>query len=147
MKKIHEIKNKDQLNICASLYKDVFNSEPWNDNWTEAAALDRLNDFFDTPGFIGLCAFENEKLTGCIIGNIEKYFEGNYFYLKEMFVSRNCQRRGIGKELITELEAKLNDRGIKNIILFTSNNMFPAEFYAKNGFTVLGNMCMMKKKI
>ncbi len=144
---IKEIKNIDTMRQSSTLYVDVFNNYPWNDNWNLEVAGNRLSDFFLTPRFIGFCAYENEQIIGCVIGNIEKYYNGDYFYLKEMFVSGSFQRKGIGKMLLDRLKERLKELKIASIILFTSNKYFPIYFYKEKGFKTLDYMNMMSLEL
>ncbi len=131
------------LRVCSSLLKEVYNAEPWNDNWTEEKALEKLECFYNSPRFFGYMALQEEKILGCCVGNMEPYYTGDYFYLKEMFVSVHAQRKGIGQQLLNHLKKQLEQLTIHQIILFTSRSMFPFHFYQKTGFTVMEDMCMM----
>ncbi len=63
--------------------------------------------FYNWPKFQGWKAFNDDELLGCCIGNIEPYFSGDYYYLKEMFVSFKSQHKGIGRQLMTNLKEEL----------------------------------------
>ena len=137
------VTDSEQLKPCAALLASVYNSEPWNDGWTDEVALDKLLCFYNSPKFSGYMAYSGTELVGCYVGNIEPYFSGDYFYLKEMFVSVTAQRQGIGAELLKTLKADLHKQGIETVILFTSSQFFPFGFYQKNGFNTMEGMCMM----
>lgn len=143
---IQEIGTKEVLNKCSHLSVRVYNSNPWNDAWTEEKAYERLSCYYNTPNFIGLVALEKEVILGCLLGNIEPYFSGDYFYLKEMFVATNSQRNGIGSKLIKHLKDHLITYNVNSILLFTSKDLFPYVFYKKIGFKPIDNMCMMDCK-
>ena len=139
-KKIESIKTLDR---CAEILVDAYNSEPWNDNWTKEKALEKLTCFYNSPKFIGWTASLNDKVLGCCVGNIEPYYLGDYFYLKEMFVYHQSQKKGIGTQLMTTLKEHLETVNIKTIILFTGKDFFPFDFYSKTGFHVMEDMRMM----
>ncbi|MBN2434215.1 MAG: GNAT family N-acetyltransferase [Spirochaetes bacterium] len=141
---IVDIDSKEIIKDCADLYVCVFNSEPWNDRWNMETAFERLTDFFDTPRFFGAAVWDNGKLIAAIIGNSERYFSGDYYNLKEMFVSPEYQRAGVGKKLLKYVKKRLAENKIDSIILFTSNEFYTVGFYKKNGFIVLGNMRMLR---
>ncbi|PBQ33894.1 GNAT family N-acetyltransferase [Sphingobacteriaceae bacterium] len=147
MKKITIIKieSPKSLPSCAEVLVNAYNSEPWNDEWTKDKALEKLMCFYNSPKFLGWMAYENDKLLGCCVGNIEPYFSGDYFYLKEMFVSFDAQHKGIGRELMNVLTAELERININAIILFTSSEFFPFEFYNKVGFNEMEGMKMMHR--
>ena len=131
------------LESCAQLLVDAYNAEPWNDNWTTGKALEKLTCFYRSPKFLGWTASRDGQLLGCCVGNIEPYFTGDYFYLKEMFVPLAAQRQGIGARLMENLKAHLDSIGIGTIILFTGKDVFPFNFYLKKGFQEMENMRMM----
>ena len=140
---IEKITSRQILQACASILVDAYNSEPWNDEWTPETAFRKLDCFYKSPDFIGLLAYQDGKLIGACVGNIEPYYTGDYFYLKEMFVSPEAQKLGVGKKLMESLKIQLAELGIKQVILFTSNEFFPFNFYEKAAFKVMEGMVMM----
>jgi len=141
--KILILDSEKKLAECAKLYVRASNGEPWNDQWTEETAFNRLLDFFNSPGYLGLYAEEGSGILGALVGNAEQFYSGSYFYLKEMFVLPEHQRKGIGTGLLNELKRILDERGIRSIQLFTSKKLFPFSFYKKHGFEIVKNMVMM----
>lgn len=141
--KIEHITDIAQLQDCAALLATTYNAPPWNDNWTTEKALEKLTCFYNSPAFHGAMAFADNQLVGCYIGNTEPYYAGDYYFLKEMFVSPTVQKSGIGSALMQTLKAQLELEGISTIILFTSSVYFPYKFYQKHNFDVMEGMCMM----
>jgi aminoglycoside 6'-N-acetyltransferase I len=141
--RIEKITAQDSLKNCASVLVSAYNSEPWNDEWTDTIALEKLECFYASPKFHGFIAYDGTEILGCCVGNIEPYFTGDYFYLKEMFIDPKAQRKGVGSELMRALRSHLDTLGIKTIILFTSGRTFPFDFYRKEGFEIMEDMCMM----
>ena len=141
--KIEKITGEEELNSCAELLVEAYNSEPWNDEWTTEIALDKLVTFYRSPKFYGWMVFDKDQLVGCCVGNIEPYFTGPYFYLKEMFVSPKYQGKGIGHTLLTHIKAEMKAIDVNMIILFTSNEGFPYKFYKKHDFADMDGMRMM----
>ncbi len=140
---IEKINSIQTLEKCAELLVEAYNAPPWNDNWTKAKALEKLTCFYHSPQFFGWTARQDTHLLGCCVGNIEPYFSGDYFYLKEMFVSVHAQRKGVGFRLMAVLKGYLETVDIQTIILFTSRDVFPFDFYLKNGFREMEGMRMM----
>jgi len=125
----------------------VLNSEPWNDKWTLETAYRRLNDIYISPNFQGILYVEDGQVKGAILGNYEQYYEGFHYNLKEMFISNELQRQGIGSKLINELEKQLSNSDVTTIILFTSRGNNTNNFYLKNDFTEWNSMIMMGKEV
>lgn len=140
---IKKITSATDLSACAPLLVSAYNGAPWNDNWTAAKALEKLDCFFNSPKFLGWMAYDGEALVGACVGNIEPYFTGDYFYLKEMFVPGAAQRSGTGSALMTQIKADLKTMDIETVVLFTSNAAFPWQFWQKQGFEEMETMRMM----
>jgi aminoglycoside 6'-N-acetyltransferase I len=131
------------LSKCASLLVEVYNAEPWNDNWSQETAMKKLQYAFDCPNFVGFVAMQGEKLVGCLVGNIEPNYDSKYLYLRDMFVSVQSQRMGIGTQLLAAMKTDLKAKNIRDCIFFTSQKFYTFDFYKKNGFELMGDMAMM----
>lgn len=141
--KTQKIASRHILKDCAEILAKAYNSEPWNDEWSIEKAHQKLACFYDSPGFAGFTAYLNDELVGACVGNIEPYYTGDYFYLKEMFVLPEAQQQGIGKQLLAVMKAYLKEICIQQIILFTSNEFHPYRLYEKSGFKTMEGMVMM----
>lgn len=141
--KIEKIESIELLDNCAELLTQSYNTEPWNDNWSQKKALEKLACFYNSPKFLGWVAYEGDEMLGACVGNIEPYYIGDYFYLKELFVFPEYQRKGVGSKLVKTMKEYLDSIGIETVILFTSNESFPFEFYKKQGFGEMEGMRMM----
>lgn len=139
--------NESHLKECSIVYIETFNREPWNDNWNEIMSYKRLKDIYDTPGFLGIGVFDHDQLKGAVLGNIEQWYEGCMYNLKEMFVNQGNKRSGIGSYLIVELEKRIKELGVNSITLFTSRSNLTDKFYIKSGFIAEEDMIMMHKNI
>jgi aminoglycoside 6'-N-acetyltransferase I len=129
------------LEQCAAIYPPTYNTEPWNDNWTYTTALALLTCYYITPEFMGWIALQDGKVVGCAIGNIEPYYSGNIFILKEVFVAVGAQRSGVGSALILAIKETLETINIKMIILSTRIPIL--DFYSKSGFKVMDGVSTM----
>lgn len=138
---------KEHIREIAEIYVDAFNSEPWNDEWTIESASKRISQMINCEGFDGLVAYEDEKLIGMILGNHEYYYNGMHFNIKEFCVDLKIRGRGIGSSLIEGFIKRLKNKGIDEIILFTSRTDGTEGFYKKHGFESFEGMVMMGKEI
>ena len=119
---------------CTEAFVEVFNAEPWNDEWTLARADAYLLDFCRTPGFLGMVAAEGEEVTGFIFGVQRKWWSGDEFFIHEMCVKQQQQNQGVGRGLLQHVEKELSDRGVHSITLLTDRGIPAEAFYKKNGF-------------
>lgn len=137
----------EDIEKCIDLFIAVFNAEPWNDKWTPDSAHIRLHDIFKSPHFVGFVYEENDKISGAVFGNIEQWYEGMHYNLREIFVSNETQGKGVGRRLLAELENKVKERDVRTIILFTSRDDKTNGFYKNNGYIDFDDMVMMGKEI
>jgi aminoglycoside 6'-N-acetyltransferase I len=146
MKVVTNIKEEHILK-CSELYLMVFNGEPWKDKWTIETANKRLKDIYNSPNFQGMLYLIEGQVKGAIFGNYEQFYDGIHYNLKEMFISQELQGKGIGSQIIKELEEKLKKLNVTTIILFTSKGNKTSRFYLKNGFSEWDDMAIMGKEI
>jgi len=127
---------KDDIPACAALFLNVFNREPWNDQWTIQLAVEYIEDVMNTPGFVGLVMEDSRKreIIGFVIGARKKWWNGDIFYLYEMCVGQAYQGKGIGKQLMEDTKTSLFQNGFSAIVLLTERTFPSAHFYEKQGF-------------
>lgn len=137
----------DDFTKCVELFINVFNQEPWNDNWTTEYAGQYLKDFMDTPGFRGIVYEDDSIVKGFIFGTRKKWWSGDEFLINELCVEIDEQRRGIGTEMLNYLENILKDEKIERITLLTDKGIPAEEFYKKKGFIEIERLLFMSKEI
>lgn len=135
------------LKEISEVYVEVFNTEPWNDNWTSQTAYNRLKDIFESPKFVGLKYSLDGQVKGAVLGNCEQWYEGMHFNVREMFVSSDLQGKGIGTQLLDQIEIEVKKKDVRTLILFTEKDCETDNFYRKNGFGELDFMSMLEKSI
>ena len=122
----------EDLSELAKIYAETFNSDPWYDKWTQKTAEKRLSQMINNGGFFGMVSYNEEEITGMILGEEEQYFDGVIFNIKEFCVKNELRGKGIGTELLAEFERNLKGMGIRETVLMT--NLEDEEFYKKRGF-------------
>jgi aminoglycoside 6'-N-acetyltransferase I len=129
----------------AEMYVDTFNAPPWNDKWTIETASKRLYQMINCEMSYGLMGYQDETLCGMILGNEEQFFNGIMFNIKEFCVKNELRKRGIGTQILKEFENRLKQKGVNEIILFTSRDDGTEGFYQKRGLKPYNGMVMMGK--
>jgi len=129
------------LEQCAEMYTAAYNTVPWNDNWTCETAKALLNCYYNTPQFMGWIARQEDQIIGCAIGNIEPYYSGDIFILKEIFVSVSSQGLGVGRSLLAAIKEDLQKVNVKTVILFTRRSI--CDFYTESGFREMEEVVAM----
>ncbi|MGN2338458.1 GNAT family N-acetyltransferase [Clostridium cagae] len=138
--------NENDIEACAKIFVEAFNTEPWNDNWNIESAYRRLHDIYKSPNFLGVKYTENNEIFGALFGNCEEWFEGRQFNIKEVFVSKKIQGKNIGSKLINSAENEVKKLGVDFMFLSTQNNNLK-NFYLKHNFKETNSLCIMSKKI
>ncbi|MFY8226345.1 GNAT family N-acetyltransferase [Clostridium perfringens] len=146
MSNIYEFK-KEYLNECAELFVKTFSKEPWNEPWDFENAKKRLNDVVLTPGFRGAVLRNDEKIEGVILGNLEQWYDGEHFCVKEFFVDSSSQGKGTGKKLLNALENILMEKEVGVIHFWTMKGSTAEVFYNKRGYEIPKELIMMRKKL
>ncbi len=142
-----EIINLLDIEGMAGMYVETFNAPPWNDEWTIETASKRLHQMINCEGFYGLIAYQDEELSGMILGSEEQYYNGVMFNIKEFCVKNEMRNRGIGTKMLEEFEKQLKEKEISEIILFTSRDDSTEDFYQKRGLESYNGMVMMGKQL
>ena len=142
---IRNISEQD-LPACAELFAQVFSQPPWNEPWSQEAALQRLSHFYQSKGFAGVL-LQDHGLLGFALGNIEPFYFGDLFYLREMCVDPMAQNAGNGQRLMHALQETLQQQAVKGIYLTTEHQIAAASFYQKQGFQPSEAMRFYSKRI
>ncbi|ADJ17089.1 GNAT family N-acetyltransferase [Halalkalicoccus jeotgali] len=138
---------RDNLDEGVQLYRAVFNEPPWEDDWTDETARRRLSQIIETPGYRGYGASVRGELVGLVMGNLEQWYTGEHFYLKEMCVCPSQQRHGIGTTLIAHLIETLQKESVERVYLLTMQESPARAFYENNGFRLDEQMGMQSLQI
>ncbi|MDN7227383.1 GNAT family N-acetyltransferase [Planococcus sp. N064] len=143
---INYVEESDLLR-CTDVFIEVFNREPWNDEWESEKAGRYLLDFYRTPGFLGLLATEGEELIGFLFGVHRVWWSGDEFFVHEMCVKSSQQNKGIGKALVDRLLEELEARSIIHLSLLTDRGIPAEAFYKKNGFTEVERLVFLSRGV
>lgn len=134
------------LTDCALFFTEVFNSPPWNEQWTRESALERLADCSRTPHFLGLIAEDGAEIVALAFGYSQKYQEETHYYLLELCVANHRQREGVGQALLDDLHGRLQAQGIDRIYTLTARDTPAQEFYENGGFYLSPKMILMARR-
>lgn len=163
---IIDLRSDDEAAIqqAATLLVDGFKAN-WPDAWPDvASAVEEVRESFAAERISRVAVDEHGAVIGWI-GGISQY-DGNVWELHPLVVSRDWQRRGVGRALVADLEARVRERGgltlwlgsddengmttLANVDLYANlpeqianiRNLrnHPYEFYQKLGFVIIGVM-------
>jgi GNAT superfamily N-acetyltransferase len=134
----------DYLKDCVELILFVFNSSPWNENWTFETASLLLQEITHTPGFMGFVTLRDEQVIGFLAGYSEQRDRTKCFYIKEICVHPEHQGQGIGSHLLQHLEQETSQLGCNLIYLITMRESQAESFYLKNCYKHSPRIIMRK---
>lgn len=135
----------ENMQQCIDLYLDVFTRKPWNEQWTEESAKERLTDLLNTPKFIGYLFYDQSDLIGMVAGHAKKSYSGMTFYVAELCVSASLQGKGYGSAILSRFENELQRHDINSLYLLTATGGAAQAFYEKNGYAVNDQRVVLKK--
>ncbi len=150
------------MHQTAALLVEAFKTH-WPNAWSNIeTALEEVRESFG-PDRISRVAVDDDGTVLGWVGGISEY-DGNVWELHPLVVRPDCQRQGIGRALVADLEARVRERGGFTITLGTDDeddmttlggvdlypNVLehaanienlrghPYEFYQKQGFVIVG---------
>lgn len=141
-----KVLTENDLENCAQLFVEIFNNEPWNDQWTLKGALTYISEFFYTPNFKGYLAMEGEEIIGFLYGVKRSWWSGSEFYIHEMGVKPAYQGKGIGSGLLEYLNKELDGK-VAYLSLLTDRGMPAESFYQKHNFEVIERLVFYSKDL
>lgn len=142
---INELTEKD-IRACAQVFVEIFNDEPWNDQWTFERALTYITEFFQTPNFQGYLAMDGDDIIGFIYGVKRSWWSGDEFFIHEMGVKPAYHGQEIGYTLLDHLSKELDDK-VAYLSLLTDRGMPAEAFYQKNGFEEIERLVFYSKDV
>lgn len=128
----------------ANLYKQFWNEDSYVDTMYQ-----KYSQYITEGSHILLSAVENNSLIGSVMGVICGELYGDcrpFLVLENMIIDKDHRNRGIGKELIFELEKRATEKNCTQIILVTESDRVDAcKFYESVGYNPETHMGFKKK--
>jgi len=130
--RIRSMSNQDITSYCI-LFQSVFAGEPWNEKWTISKIEIQISRQIGKKTFNGMVATTSYGDIGYLTG-FRLFMLPSIFYLDQLFVRNDYQRKQIGQRLLTESELSLKSQGVTRIFLLTKPRSYAEKFYLKNAF-------------
>lgn len=142
------ILDETYLHQMSELYKNAFECDPWNDDWSNENQLSEyIKEISCSFNSLNYGLLIDGKLSAFSIGMIRHWWEGTNYNIEEFCVSPKLQRNGIGSRFMKMIETDVQKRGLAGIFLQTDNDKPSYKFYQKNGFNELSSHVSFYKKV
>ena len=135
------------LPSISQLFVSVFSNSPWNEDWEIDWAYERLNWIYQSPGFAGYLAIENEQVYGAIMGHFVPFKGKKGFQVVEFLVNNERQNRGIGTKLLNQLESHLKQDNYNFLFLLTAKASSAEFFYTKRSYQRDSKIVLLNKEL
>ena len=135
---------KGELNEIAEIFRIESAKKPYFQKRTPKKTLEKIKDAFGTQD---LFAIElNKKIVGFITANIEEDHK-DQVYVDELWITKEEQGKGIGKEVMKFIEEFYKKKGIRKIHLVSKKSSGAFVFYKKLNYKESEELIFLEKSL
>lgn len=120
------------IDLVTPLYIDYYNAQ--GDEWTPETVRRRIWQVLGSPDSLCLLALEGDTVVGFAMGRFEQFYDLVAYNLVEIIIAGSYQNRGLGTELMRELERQVKSAGGSLIQLMAVNDDAHDRFYGRLGY-------------
>lgn len=119
----------------ASIIVQAYAPPPWEETWSSANAVARLQELTTTPGYIAFAAMDDDVPIGFVFAIPHTTANGSGLHISEIAVLPQYQRKGVGSSLLSHVEREAQRMGHGQIWLVSRRFGGIAEYYGANGYS------------
>lgn len=120
------------IDLITPLYIDYYNAQ--GDDWTPEIVRRRIWQVLGSPDSLCLLALEGESVVGFAMGRFEQFYDLVAYNLVEILIAGPCQNRGLGTQLMQELERRVKASGASLVQLMAVSDEAHDRFYGRLGY-------------
>ncbi len=124
---------KSDIPNAAQLMCVAYAEDPYKEKWQLDRAEKRITAFLTGTTARGYALIVETQIVGYLFGRTDILAKGDVFYVEEIFVHPNYQRKGCGSMALNQLQIELKAEGVSKMELHTIAE--DISFYEKNGFS------------
>lgn len=128
------------IDLVTPLYIDYYNAQ--GDEWTPEIVRRRIWQVLGSPDSFCLLALEEETAVGFAMGRFEQFYDLVAYNLVEIIIAGPCQSRGLGTELMRELERQVKAAGASLVQFMAVNDDAHDRFYGRLGYKNTTNLTL-----
>ncbi len=145
--KIIPVLEKD-LKELAKIYTSTYSNFDIGERWTEETSYKMLKYWFDRQPDLFFLAKCEEKVVGAFTVGVKPWWDGNHLVDGEIFVNPDCQKKGVGKELLRFVSEYAKKK--YNVVQFDSytvRDKYPLKWYKSIGFKEIKEWVLISIKV
>lgn len=136
--------DESDIPSAAQMLCRVYAEAPYNENWPLERAEKRITSYLSGSNSRGYALIIDTQIVGYLFGRIIIAAKCSNFYVDDLFVHPNYQRKGCGSMALDALHDELKKDCLSKIELHALSE--DASFYEKNGF-IRSNYINMEKPL
>lgn len=140
-----KIMKEEDIEAVIPFYIEYYNND--DSEWTEQTTYKRIHQVLTREDSYCLAVMERDTAIGFVMGYFEQFDDGFIYDLVEIVIASEYQNKGIGTELMKELENRVREKGALNIRLDAVNDEFHEHFYGKLGYKNVSNFVSKTKPL
>lgn len=121
---------EQDIELVVPLYIAYYNGVD-GDNWTYDTTYKRIHQVVTREDSYSMIAEEDSIVMGFVMGSMEQFYDLISYSLVEIVVALEYQNRGIGTELMVEIERRVKDLGATLIQLQSEKDEMHEHFYGE----------------
>lgn len=138
---------KSDLAGCASILKEIYNSNILSEGWTDESSLAICEFYFKLQPDLFYVAKKEGKVVGFTFSYIKPWADGNHLMVEEISVDPNFRKTGTAIKLISKVfEVAIKKYNISKVdgTTYEDENGAPFKLYKKIGFKKVNDLFLVE---